>query len=1083
MKRLWCVIFLGLSLLGMAEEDQRLQPWESSPVLRHDKIEYAAWLPLRMRAIVSERKYQYMNAGQDDFSIEQARRLMENYDNPEEMLLVRGPFGRLVIGAKDGLIHGMRPRLLAESYGGSYLREYAENWPPLSPGLLQVKSADESRINIVWKGRGTSRSIGVFADGRIETEWKNGPKNLEVFTGAHPYHYIGSENGKAVRFSQMIEKERPLDLSRLALFGYRDASLVIECDGIRATREAMWTDHGDVAPLALLKRIKNGEPAPRPRSRADARMMGPWFQERYTLTYLSGGFIRKISLEGAAQNYRLNYRIGEEGIAALNPGKAPEQTINGFFDEATQNTLRVWPNRLHGWKLRPTRIMNTNPQPVYYGASLKNPGTRSKTWRFSLKRPEWMQSATLQVMTEIGQVPQIPKEKMPVRHFDEFPLAPEGSLTVPAGESRQIYIKVQPQEETLGAYDFSVKWQAGNERGEENLQVRVVPTCFMENGSLLALKKDDFFHFGMTMQPTRPAEYFPAYYDELDPQKSLNIQRALNEDSMRGGRWLYCRSGLRHYIQIMNAGRPEDPKAEKFYKCPPETWLEKMRDCLFESPTWKPYNGPVCWADEVWEVLGRKTDKPRLITTEIVADRLDQFILTLTDNNAVYFSFMQHSLDNGLDLVLPCDFPVNFYYSGMDEMVYHYMDRVVQNRQKLVDQWLKDPAIRKSLKGEEPRTMTGFWVSAIAHISDYAATRRQCWHARAIGMETPHIYWLDDGGYLYGNTPLHLVFPVGEKRDRCMPLDRFVAVYDVSLDFRVLALARFLAEQAGEAAQENLAAVEEQVFELAQANQFDEARQLLLKQIAILDKDYADFLCPDLALWTPVPDARPLPDFSEQNARLKAERQRKIVLNMRTGNRPAPEIDGTFDNVYLEEGAIVEHFDILHRHQRLTVSTTAYLAWDRQWLYVLFDCQEPKMSELKTPELRDGPDTPAVFGGDCVELFLMRPEETQRYFQFGLGAGGAAADLISWFDGAGEMNHDFEGFNSAWQHVAVRKEKSWLGEMRIPWTALGGTPKPGETWKINFTRTRRAGSTQQISWAELSNYHTPSNFGEVQFIK
>ena len=52
-----------------------------------------------------------------------ARRCSSTTPRGKPALLVRGPFGRLLVGTQDGLVKGMRPRLLSGSFQGSCLME------------------------------------------------------------------------------------------------------------------------------------------------------------------------------------------------------------------------------------------------------------------------------------------------------------------------------------------------------------------------------------------------------------------------------------------------------------------------------------------------------------------------------------------------------------------------------------------------------------------------------------------------------------------------------------------------------------------------------------------------------------------------------------------------------------------------------------------------------------------------------------------------------------------------------------------------------------------------------------------------
>ncbi len=115
---------------------------------------------------------------------------------------------------------------------------------------------------------------------------------------------------------------------------------------------------------------------------------------------------------------------------------------------------------------------------------------------------------------------------------------------------------------------------------------------------------------------------------------------------------------------------------------------------------------------------------------------------------------------------------------------------------------------------------------------------------------------------------------------------------------------------------------------------------------------------------------------------------------------------------------------------------------------------------------RDG----AVWQDDAIEVFV-QPSDTSQYYQVIVNAAGDIAD--------------FEGRSSSWDadvEAAVRSgETGWSVEMRIPWEDLGGAPKPGETWRVNFARDIADG--QPLTWAQMDeNFHEPENFGEMRFV-
>lgn len=127
-------------------------------------------------------------------------------------------------------------------------------------------------------------------------------------------------------------------------------------------------------------------------------------------------------------------------------------------------------------------------------------------------------------------------------------------------------------------------------------------------------------------------------------------------------------------------------------------------------------------------------------------------------------------------------------------------------------------------------------------------------------------------------------------------------------------------------------------------------------------------------------------------------------------------------------------------------------AYDDRSFYVLFAASEPLIDKLeRQPYGRDG----SIFGNECCEVFLdpqalgalafhfiMAPQDGALYDEKILG-GGQRRDK-SW-------NPDVK-----WACVRDLDAKEWRIEAAIPFAELGvATPKNGEFWLANFTRTTR----------------------------
>ncbi len=115
---------------------------------------------------------------------------------------------------------------------------------------------------------------------------------------------------------------------------------------------------------------------------------------------------------------------------------------------------------------------------------------------------------------------------------------------------------------------------------------------------------------------------------------------------------------------------------------------------------------------------------------------------------------------------------------------------------------------------------------------------------------------------------------------------------------------------------------------------------------------------------------------------------------------------------------------------------------------------------------RDG----ELWHDDEVELFL-QPDPAGPYYQFIVSASGDVGD------GQGQDR----SWDANWEAAVSVAPGSWTAEMRIPFEALGVTPRPGDVWRVNFARHSTI-PDEYLTWAPLQrSLHEPDHFGEMRF--
>lgn len=150
--------------------------------------------------------------------------------------------------------------------------------------------------------------------------------------------------------------------------------------------------------------------------------------------------------------------------------------------------------------------------------------------------------------------------------------------------------------------------------------------------------------------------------------------------------------------------------------------------------------------------------------------------------------------------------------------------------------------------------------------------------------------------------------------------------------------------------------------------------------------------------------------------------------------------------------------------------TYVKVQYDDENLYVLFVCNEPQINEVKK---FSGPRDTRTYLGDSVEIFILKDEQTKKYYHFVIGIDGTI--------------YDEEGYDSRWNGDINAKVKieddCWYVETKINLKQMGIEPKVVKELKVNFNRNRWKGDNPQYScWSvTYGSYHTVERFGTIIF--
>ena len=1045
--------------------EARLTPAPSD--MRIQQVKAGSWKPVRMQPSSSP------GTGQHSTYISPAnsalaRKIMGRLNKPVPMEQIECDDFKLLLGHTSGQIEGMRPANIPPGYLGSFLREFNPN--ESNVGKITRSIAGPVRCRFEWQTAG--RSITVYRNGVIESKWEDAPSELKIIACAYPYRYLAAGQNDVVRYSQMPEMRREIpNAGIVSLFGRMNASLRIEGRGVQATEHQVWLDGGEIGWEAAID-MRDGKSDEKPRSRvgrlcADTYIAGGlqvtnWRSEAGPATI----FYRISSHGEKARDASGLVRTSKESLRNINVSKVlapePRSPITIRFERTEVTVNRLHPNRINGWELRPVTLARHNPQPAYFAVELANRSSKEARIELRLGRADWIQKATLLSDREI-----LYHDKNPALFIYQFQKEEDliggdqvVTLVLPPGRTEPFEICVYPKEETLGSQRCTVRW-TGHAAGNADLEVIVKPTImFMPNNAPASELGGEYSNV------TR--EHAPLLYDYLyygGPMKDrTRFYKAKYRDYERRGFWtvehLYIRTYITHYA------RKTGPS---FCSLEMMDWANTLLD-LFDDPDYSDYLVRLYLHDEIWEPVGRSGEYTVPLSKVIDLDRA----IVMNSRNAAWSSFMEPGIDKPYQyhIKLPNDIAELFYYCGRDERLHQYANKLIEPRRALFSEWCADPGFMAGAGTDKPRQLFSFWISTQMHVNKYTSIRRQVWWLRHHGIDSILSYAWASGEYeVYANRILHLmVLPASTPQGNGYLLtDRGLAWMDMKEDMELITLVRLLLERTTD--KQTLASIDELVkkaFEASQRNDFESARHHYVTALNALRPNLS-YLAPR-DLYGGRVKAEPLLDLFEEDQGFRdAVKLPMVTLPLiDTGKRPAPSVDGILDNAYLEQGVTLEMRDA-RQGGRLEASTAAYLARDSENLYVIFNCNEPRMSDLRNRKKKRDSN---VWEDDCVEIFVDRTRDGKNYAHIAVNAAGVQYDSRS-----------LEGmtWNPDYRTAAKKDKKSWTAELSLPFQIFGGPPKPGERWRINFCRERKPIDELGAWSVTFGGFHTPERFGIVQF--
>lgn len=166
--------------------------------------------------------------------------------------------------------------------------------------------------------------------------------------------------------------------------------------------------------------------------------------------------------------------------------------------------------------------------------------------------------------------------------------------------------------------------------------------------------------------------------------------------------------------------------------------------------------------------------------------------------------------------------------------------------------------------------------------------------------------------------------------------------------------------------------------------------------------------------------------------------------------------------------------------------SSAKMLWSDENLYVHFDANQTEpIVAAPNPDL-DG-KAMNLWDRDVVEIFIAPDRnEPRKYFEF------EAAPTGEWLDVAlditsGTRVSDWE-YRSGMETASKIEGGSVTTLIKIPWSAFGKKPEPGDVWLGNLLRcVGKDPDRGYLAWSptmtDQPNFHVPERFGEFHFVR
>lgn len=184
------------------------------------------------------------------------------------------------------------------------------------------------------------------------------------------------------------------------------------------------------------------------------------------------------------------------------------------------------------------------------------------------------------------------------------------------------------------------------------------------------------------------------------------------------------------------------------------------------------------------------------------------------------------------------------------------------------------------------------------------------------------------------------------------------------------------------------------------------------------------------------------------------------------------------------------------------LGTRFKIAADKEAIYFLVECPEPKMHDLREktdhydprqtrPRMFMKPPTspmPPVWQDDCVEIFISPENDHHGYYRFCLAGSNsreATYHKVFVWGWRTDVQPNSEKLDICWESDIAKYKNKWSAYFKIPFVSMKLNPEALNTsWGLNVIRNRNPKPYMDSRWNQtFSGTHFPLNFGTLYLQK